>query len=198
VLAALRDQERPASPAGLGRTTGLHPNTLREHLDTLVEEGLARKERAAPHGRGRPAWLYSARRPGGAVTEYAGLATTLADVIARTSSRPWEDAVDAGTGWGRALAAAGPPVADHARRRVVALLEDLRFAPETDDEVTVRLTRCPLLDAAQAHPDVVCGVHLGLVRGALDQLGEDSAGTSLHPFAEPGACLLRLDRRSAS
>ena len=60
----------------------------------------------------------------------------------------------------------------------------------------VRLTRCPLLEAAHKYPDVVCGVHLGLAQGALEEYGAASDGTDLVPFAEPGACRLRLARRS--
>jgi hypothetical protein len=33
-------------------------------------------------------------------------------------------------------------------------------------------------------------VHLGLVRGALEEYGADPTGSDLVPFAEPGACLL--------
>jgi hypothetical protein len=39
---------------------------------------------------------------------------------------------------------------------------------------------------------VVCGVHLGIVRGALEEYGADSDRTDLQPFAEPGACRLDL------
>ena len=72
------------------------------------------------------------------------------------------------------------------------LLDDLGFGPETvpDEPSDVRLTRCPLLEAAHRHPDVVCGVHLGIVRGALARHGADPAGAELLPFAEPGACRL--------
>ena len=72
------------------------------------------------------------------------------------------------------------------------MLGDLGFAPvpQEDDPAQVRLTRCPLLEAAHRHPEVVCGVHLGIVRGALAQLGADPSGAGLVPFAEPGACRL--------
>jgi predicted ArsR family transcriptional regulator len=75
---------------------------------------------------------------------------------------------------------------------VVGLLADLGFEPRRDSAApgTVRLTRCPLLGAATRHPQVVCGVHLGVVRGALEELGADPAGSDLVPFAEPGACRL--------
>jgi predicted ArsR family transcriptional regulator len=190
VLDALRTAPTPQTLAALGAGTGLHVNTLREHLEALVEAGLVRRRRADPHGRGRPAWLYAATRAGtGTVPEYAGLAAALAEVITRTSERPWDDAVQAGTGWGRSLTRPAALSEQDAREEVVALLEDLRFAPEPQEH-EVRLTRCPLLDAAKRFPDVVCGVHLGIVRGALEQLGADPSGTTLQPFAEPGACRL--------
>jgi hypothetical protein len=42
---------------------------------------------------------------------------------------------------------------------------------------------------------VICGVHLGLARGALEELGNDpdqTERTTLQPFSEPGACRLEL------
>src|SRR3546814_19925983 len=59
---------------------------------------------------------------------------------------------------------------------------------DLDKATTVRLTRCPLLETAKEFPDVVCGVHLGIVRGALEEYGGDSERTDLFAFSEPGAC----------
>lgn len=199
LLERLRNQPEPTTLTALTSATCLHANTVREHLDALVRRGLVRRHRAAPHGRGRPAWLYETTdaNPGSTSSEYAGLATTLAAAIHRGSSSPRADAVAAGTDWGHELAQdrgarPGTDSAD-AHRRVVDLLDDLGFAPEPDEaRSTVRFTRCPLLEAAHRYPDVVCGVHLGIVRGALAEYGAASAGTDLLPFAEPGACLLRL------
>lgn len=188
---ALRAAAGPLTLADLTAATGLHANTLREHLEGLVADGQVRRRRATPHGRGRPAWLYSATGRGrtSGVAEYAGLAASLAEVISRTSPRPWDDAVEAGTGWGRTLVPSADLPAEQAREQVVELLGDLRFSPEAEGS-EVRLTRCPLLDAATRFPDVVCGVHLGIVRGALAQLGAPADGTALRPFSEPGACRL--------
>ncbi|MGN0065093.1 MAG: transcriptional regulator, partial [Nocardioides sp.] len=73
------------------------------------------------------------------------------------------------------------------------LLEDLGFSPDTDDSAgTVRLRTCPLLQAAHEHPEVVCAVHLGLTKGVLAATGTDGSATQLEPFAEPGACVLRM------
>ncbi len=203
VLEALQASAGPVGLAQLSESTGLHPNTLREHLEPLVARGLARRFRSAPSGRGRPAWLFEAtgQDVGTAGSEYAGLAATLAAHIHRTSADPSEDAVAAGRAWGHDLAqSSGPPPelgAVGARRKVVALLDEVGFAPETDQRATTaRLTRCPLLETAKDYPDVVCGVHLGIVRGALDEYGADSSRTDLTPFAEPGACRLHLLTRA--
>ncbi|NMM25153.1 MAG: ArsR family transcriptional regulator [Phycicoccus sp.] len=83
-----------------------------------------------------------------------------------------------------------------ARREVIDLLEELGFAPTADARArVVKLHRCPLLEAAHQQPEVVCGVHLGIVRGALEELGNDperTESTALQPFSEPGACRLDL------
>lgn len=183
--------------AALATLSGLHVNTVREHLEALARQGLVHRHAAAPHGRGRPAWLYAATDTEGAPSEYAGLAAALAATIHRTSGTPTEDAAEAGSDWGHRLAAehGARPAADSAtaRQKVVELLDDLGFGAESDsDNTVVRLTRCPLLATAHQYPDVVCGVHLGLVRGALTAYGANPVGTELVPFAEPGACLLRM------
>ena len=129
------------------------------------------------------------------VREYAGLATALAMQLARTSAHPRDDAIEAGRVWGEQLAGehTAPSSPAGARREVVDLLTGLGFDPTTDSRVrTVRLRQCPLIAAAREEPEVVCSVHLGIVRGALDAWNTRSDETSLVPFAEPGACLLHL------
>ena len=90
-------------------------------------------------------------------------------------------------------------------------MEDQGFDP-ADEGDHIALRRCPLLEAAQQHPEVVCAVHRGLVDALLapgdaaDPGGDacsrpaDSAGAhpparyraELEPFAAPGMCRLRL------
>lgn len=204
VLTALRAEGEPVTLTDLSLVTGLHANTLRDHLDALESTGRVRRRPAAPSGPGRPRTLYEptpADRSGR--SEYAGLAAALASTIHRTSPDPRRDAAEAGEGWGHELAAdrgrPGRPGDAGARREVIALLDDLGFATEADRRaVDVRLTRCPLLDTARRYPDVVCAVHLGIVRGALEEYGADPSGVELHPFAEPGACSLHLGHRAAA
>ena len=59
VLEALRVGGSAAVPE-LAELVGLAPNTVRLHLDQLVDAGLVTRERAEPTGRGRPRQIYSA------------------------------------------------------------------------------------------------------------------------------------------
>ena len=201
VLDLLAAHAGPVTAAALAQSSGQHTNTVREHLDALVEAGLATRERAESSGRGRPAWLYAAtevEQP--VVREYAGLATALAMQLARASAHPRDDAVEAGRVWGKQLARrrTPPSSAGGARREVVDLLTGLGFDPSSDSRVqTVRLRQCPLIAAAREEPEIVCSVHLGIVRGALQTWHTRSDETSLVPFAEPGACLLHLTGATA-
>ncbi len=193
----LRGQPEPLTLASLVSATGLHENTLREHLTALVRRGMVTRHRAQPDGRGRPAWLYELAQDEPSRSEYAGLAAALAAVISRTNDDPTQAAAEAGEEWGRELArdrGAVPLSPGPARGHVLTLLDDLGFTPEpaVESPDEVRLTHCPLLEAAHRHPDVVCAVHLGIVRGALAEYGSDPDGSTLVPFAEPGACRLTL------
>ena len=207
IVDRLRDQPEALTLASLVSATGLHENTLREHLTALVRRGLVRRHRAEPAGRGRPAWLYELAGERRAGSEYAGLAAALAAAIARSSDDAAGAATAAGEEWGRELARDRDRTTDSpegARDEVVRLLDDLGFAPRSSQgqPAEIRLTRCPLLEAAHRHPEVVCGVHLGIVRGVLTELGADPTGSALVPFAEPGACRLVVpplaDHRPAS
>lgn len=228
ILDALIDQPEPCTVAALAELIRQHPNTIREHLDSLLHDRLVVRTRADAHGRGRPAWLYGAAADAGSEPgsrEYAALASALAAQIARTSRQPGADAIEAGRTWGgelvrQARATTGPSsdtgagqrawkkdtVARSAsasaskgvaaRRQVISLLEELGFAPAADARARiVKLHRCPLLEAAHQQREVICGVHLGIVRGALAELGNDphrTERTTLQPFSEPGACRLDL------
>ncbi|GAA1895473.1 hypothetical protein GCM10009716_01790 [Streptomyces sodiiphilus] len=196
VLLRLRGHPGHVAVADLAPQCGLHANTVREHLDALVDTGLVTRERAPAAGRGRPAWRYRARGPQqAAAREYAGLAAVLAARIARTSADPRADALAAGEEWGRALLAGREPAGSgrQARAGVLKLFEEIGFAPEADERaLSARLLRCPFIEVAREHPGVICNVHAGLARAALSGLGGDAETVELIPFAEPGACLLHL------
>ncbi|MER7008059.1 helix-turn-helix domain-containing protein [Dactylosporangium sp. NPDC000555] len=190
--------------------TGLHPSTVRAHLDQLVESGLLTRHRRGDGSPGRPAWRYqAAAQPGTGEAQspsarpYRDLAAALIGHLARDADDPHAAGVRAGRDWGRALAAPLTPARaeDVARTApvdgLVRVLDGLGFTPEVVDRpapgsAVVHLRSCPFLDLALANPDVVCGVHHGVIGGALGALGASGVDTELQPFAVPGACVIRV------
>ncbi len=186
MLSALASRGSPTTLAQLVQIVGLHENTLRGHLDALHQAGHVSRLRSAPSGRGRPAWSYVARE-----SPYAALVQALASGLeANPGATPGETGKSGGQAWGDRLRELFDEDDRTPRERLVLALDHVGFGPElSPDAKTVKLTRCPFVDAARAHPEAVCSVHLGLIEGAL---GEPVGPDALQPFAEPGACLVRL------
>lgn len=189
----------PATIGDVSAATGLHENTVREHLARLHEEGRVRSRPAPAAGRGRPALLWSVVDVA-AVSATAGLAAALASTLARTENAR-ELAFAAGLEWGARTAAGIPDDGSvHAGSTIVLdVMREQGFAPtlieasgETaSDCTTVELRSCPLRAAAAADPDIVCAVHAGLVEGlARSRRGAFTA--ELTPFAGPERCLLSI------
>lgn len=194
----LREAREPLSIVEVAQRLDIHANTARFHLDVLEREG--RIERVAPRqvGPGRPAFLFRASRamdPAGP-RNYELLASVLLTGI-REDPAASRRVAAAGRAWGRRLAEAAPERSDPTNR-LVALLDDLGFAPErrtTGSEDQIGLRHCPFLELAGPHADVVCPIHLGLMQGAMDSFGGPSSVHALEPFAEPDLCLARLGPR---
>ncbi len=109
VLACLSEFTEPVTIATVSAASGLHGNTVRDHLDGLVEDGLVGRSTAPARGRGRPALQYVARpaevsRP--QLREYAALAMALAGHLHRSKADSRAEATMAGMHWGEELAAA--------------------------------------------------------------------------------------------
>ncbi|MEU7817467.1 helix-turn-helix domain-containing protein [Pseudonocardia sp. NPDC049154] len=202
----------PVDVAEVARAAGVHPNTARSHLDTLVTEGVLECATGVPAGRGRPRHTYRAR-PGqsrGTARRYRLLAEILLSHLALAGEDPAEEATAAGRAWGTYLAPRPAPArkvsSEAALTQLLAMLDDLDFAPEpvytrpdgidgidrADGPDAVRLRHCPFLELADPHRDLVCRVHLGLMQGALAELKAPVSVMSLVPFEEPDACLAHL------
>ncbi|MFV0252551.1 MAG: helix-turn-helix transcriptional regulator [Beutenbergiaceae bacterium] len=194
VLTVIADCGPDIALADIADAMSLHSNTIRGHLDALTQQGLVTRRQAPAVGRGRPAHLYTAAAsPQRTRHPHAELAASLASELASISPDPSATARAAGNRWGSQLAnelkPESPPQVP-ARERLIPLLDTLGFAAEDDGDV-IRLRQCPLLATARRHTEIVCGVHTGLVEGALDAMGGDGQVT-LEPFAEPGCCRLRI------
>lgn len=186
-----------------------HPNTVREHLEALVEADLVSRGLRHSTGRGRPAALYRATlaaTPAG--PEYAVLAEVLVSYLARSlpPHQVAEHALAAGRDWGHAMRERhlvdrspdgdGDEDWTGAVDRLAELFDRAGFDPEVQAEPdggrTQRLRRCPVLALAREHPGIVCTGHLGMAQEILEHDGVAADRVSLEAFAENGACLLRV------
>ena len=77
------------------------------------------------------------------------------------------------------------------------MLDDIGFRPELVPG-EIRLGHCPFHELARDRQEVVCGIHLGLVRGALQQLGASEQAVRLVPFLTPTLCVVEIGPRPGS
>jgi predicted ArsR family transcriptional regulator len=173
---------------------------VRWHLGILADAGLVTsspEERETP-GRPRVVYATNPRSAGRAHDEYRLLATILTGTIA--ASGDLENAERAGAAWGRYLVAGPEPFSrvtdEDATVAVTTLLAQQGFEPEVA-EGEIRMHRCPFHDLAEAHPDVVCRVHRGLISGAFAELGSGLEVEELEIFPQPDLCVARLTERAA-
>jgi predicted ArsR family transcriptional regulator len=210
--AQVLDVLRGAADEGAGvrevaERTGLHSNTARFHLDSLVKEGLAERGTEGGGRPGRPRTVYRAaaspRVPADS-RSYQLLARMLTGLVAEALPHPASAAVLAGEEWGRYLADTPSPGrridAAEAVRRLTRVLADVGFAPgppagegaSGGAAGVVPLRHCPFREVAEEHREVVCSLHLGLMRGALKEVRAPVAVDRLQPFVEPSLCLAHL------
>jgi len=197
VLEVLRESVRPLGIGAVREATGLSANAVRFHLQRLIEAGEVASASDPDHaGPGRPAILYAAtsRTEVDPASAYRLLAALLARAVTR-SATPGA-AGEAGRDWARVIAPHdfdGDPVA-----LVESLFRGSGFAPRLarsgagDDTQTIELHECPFLDLAVDQPEVVCSVHLGLVNGLLDEVGQPRKVRVIPVLDGSGPCLVRI------
>jgi predicted ArsR family transcriptional regulator len=204
ILEILRGSERPLDATELAERIGLHANTIRSHLRILSDAGLVSarpEERTRP---GRPRLVYGPSPEGVTREERAGyrlLAEILASYLAGSAKDSSEQAEAAGQAWGRYLVDRRPPFASASAEddvdAVVRLLDEFGFDPQLERGErgdTVLMQHCPFGEVADHYRKVVCSVHLGLMQGALAELGAHVEADELEPFVRPGVCSAHLER----
>jgi predicted ArsR family transcriptional regulator len=208
VLDMLRAAGGPLGVREVAQRMGLHPNTARFHLEALVDADLAVRETEDRETPGRPRIGYRAVADGPAGRRrYRLLAEMLTSLIAGTMPEPGRAAEDAGREWGAYLTEQLPPyqklTAGEAVEKLSAVMEELGFAPQAEagdgaGQYRLCLRQCPFREVAQHHQDVICSLHLGLMRGALERMRAPVTADRLDPFVEPSLCVARLTERENS
>jgi predicted ArsR family transcriptional regulator len=200
ILQLLRASAEPRNIASVADELGVHPNTVRFHIDALLRAGRVEQVLGDSAGRGRPPILFRASRrmdPTGP-TNYRLLAAILTGYVARDPDaasiaaqlgRSTSPALVASSAQGRA------PSRTRAVTQLVELLAELGFEPEPADgrrAREIRLRHCPFQNLAEQHGEVICSVHLGLMQGALSAMRAPVHVDRLDPFVEPDLCVAHL------
>ena len=203
VLDMLRAGDGPLGVREVAQRMGLHANTARFHLEALVEAGLAVRETEDRQTPGRPRIGYRAvaDSPAGR-RRYRLLAEMLSSLIAGTMPMPAKAAEQAGREWGSYLTEQPPPfqrlTAQESVARLTGIMSDFGFAPQPSDtedgQYQLGLHQCPFREVAERHKDVICALHLGMMRGTLSALRAPLHADRLEPFVEPGLCVATLTR----
>lgn len=181
-------QQRPLrSIAELVEATGLHPNTVREHLQRLIDAGYVVAETERRTTRGRPRVLYTAA---------TGEAAASSPIAARRA----QDAARRGDILRRVYPSGGEALDADALHQLDALVEDLGdagFDPLVDeDALTVDLTPCPHATTTD-HRGTLCSVHVGLMESVLTQAGGPLRVDGIAPSCDPAQCVVQLSLQTA-
>ena len=208
VLDMLRAADGPLGVREVAQRMGLHPNTARFHLEALVKAGLAVRETEDRETPGRPRIGYRAVADGpSGRRRYRLLAEMLTGLIAGTMPEPGRAAEAAGREWGAYLTEQPPPYqklsAEQAIGKLTAIMEELGFSPQAEagdgaGQYRLCLRQCPFREVAQHHQDVICALHLGLMRGALARMRAPVSADRLDPFVEPTLCIAQLTASDAA
>lgn len=185
----------PLATAQIADTLGLHPNTVRPHLDRMRDVGLLEVVTDTQGAVGRPQHRYSLAPDAPSLGFEPPAFPVLARMLLRlaaSASVPAAEAVEAGREQGLAAAAVRP--ADTCAEALTQELAALGFDPEAvvdDDGATIAFTRCPFRELAEANPELVCSLHRGLVDGFAEGRG-DGQVVAFHGIADRTPCQVEI------
>jgi len=208
VLALLQDAGAPLTANDVAARLGIHANTARFHLDALETDGLVVRTAEQRTSPGRPRALFTAasNSPVVAQRSYQLLAEMLTSFVSDQLPEPAAASQAAGMAWGRYLAEPTPPFQRVGEEEAIDALVDrlghVGFESHTEDEdegggLRLEISHCPFLEVADRHRDVVCSMHLGLMKGLLEQMQAPISAETLSPLVEPGRCIAHLRRGAA-
>jgi predicted ArsR family transcriptional regulator len=165
----------PLTTAEIADVLDLHVNTVRPHLERMRDVGLLEVDTEGRGGVGRPQHRYSlsAEAPslGLEPTSFPTLARMLLAAAAE-AGLDRSEMVGAGREQGRTDARRWPADPDPLEALIVEQAR-LGFDPEVADDrrsATMAFAHCPFQRLAEIHPDLVCGLHCGMVEGFVDEL----------------------------
>jgi predicted ArsR family transcriptional regulator len=188
---------RPVTTSEIAETLDLHPNTVRPHLERMRDVGLLEVETETTGAVGRPQHRYSLASDAPSLGLEPATFRVLARMLLRLAGGARltaEDAVEAGREQGEVDGIEWQDV--DCLDALLAELDALGFDPAVvgeADQATVAFTHCPFRDLAEAEPDLVCGLHRGLVEGFVHVAGAaDTRVIAFHTLLDRTPCQVSL------
>jgi predicted ArsR family transcriptional regulator len=197
LLRVIQERGELLSIQQLCDVSGLHANTVRTHLDSLLAAGEIEREQAPASGRGRPLWLY--RTAVKKVSPYEMLAEILASQLSHADDPTLTER--AAKKWANAAETEGAVAAkdgDEAVEQVARSLRNVGFAVSSNlmrDEISI--TECPYAALVEQHPKI-CDVHAALVSELMSRSGQPITIERLDVWAKPGVCVAHINRSDRS
>lgn len=171
---------RPLATADISESLDLHPNTVRPHLERMREAGLLDVEVGGRGDVGRPQHRYSIAANAPSLGFEPPTMPVLARMVLSMAARLQASAADA-EAVGRTEGATRARPYAQAPSTLEALVSDLDrlgFDPvvsdtaDDPDAALIAFSHCPFAELAEAHPELVCGLHRGLVAGFVAEMGD--------------------------
>jgi predicted ArsR family transcriptional regulator len=176
---------RPLATADIAESLALHANTVRPHLEKMREAGLIDVQVGGRGDVGRPQHRYAIANGAPSLGLEPPTMPVLARMVLAMAKRLQASPEDAtAVGEEEGIRRARPYVnAPSTLEALVSDLDRLGFDPivsdagvggdhDADDAAVVAFANCPFADLAQEHPELVCGLHRGLVAGFVSQMGD--------------------------
>jgi predicted ArsR family transcriptional regulator len=203
------ERSQPVSREQAASGVGIAHHVAKFHLDKLEEDGLLEVEYRRPAGRtgpgaGRPAKFYRRAShdsavslperhyelPGRLMAEAITASTASGEPVAATL-RTAAHATGERMGQQAAQLAGGGAGADELVAAACGLLEDEGYEPRAAAG-QITLSNCPFHGLATEYTELVCGMNLHLMRGLVENLGDEGLQARLDPAA--GRCCVTLTR----
>lgn len=173
---------RPLATADIAESLDLHANTVRPHLERMRDAGLLAVEVGGRGDVGRPQHRYSIAPDAPSLGLEPPSTPVLVRMVLAIAGRLGASSDDAeAVGFDEGRRRSRPFVAAPSTlEALVSDLDRLGFDPVVTDPDTlvddgaavVAFANCPFADLAQQHPELVCGLHRGLVAGFVAGMGD--------------------------
>jgi predicted ArsR family transcriptional regulator len=186
----------PLATAEIADMLGLHVNTVRPHLERMREVGLLEVHTEGRGTVGRPQHRYSLAADAPSLGLEPSPYPTMARMLlhaAHEAGLDRSELAEAGRVQGQADAHQWPAGTACLDALIVEQAK-LGFDPAVVEEelgATMAFAHCPFRELAEAHPDLVCGLHCGLVEGFVDAIG-GARVTQFHSLLARNPCQVEL------